>query len=366
MSRRGENIYHRSDGRWEARIPCEPTPDGVKKYRSIYAHSYAEVKEKMEREKQKKREPDALPELRMDEVFRRWLRDMRPQWKDSTYSCYMQIAEKHLFPDLGSVPVSEMNAARLQEFARKKQEGGHPLSDSYLHDLTRMVAQALKHLQTRYGYKLDVQLPVYRVRRRKVRPMPTRASIQVLFRYLLDHLEDDTCLGILLCCHTGLRIGELCALRWEDIELEDGVVHVRRTLQRIKAYENGKSVSKVVLSTPKSAQSLRDIPLPGGMTAILRKYAKRGECYLISGKNAPYAEPRTLQYRFQSVLRECGLEYFNFHMLRHIFATRCVVLGFDTNSVSELLGHANVQITLNAYVHPSAERKRELMSLFYL
>ena len=367
MPRRGENIYRRNDGRWEGRIPDGYAEDGTKKYRSVYARTYGEVKEKMQQEKLKPaKKQGAEKNLMMGDVIRRWLDDNRVQWKDSTYSCYMQIADKHLFPAFETIPVAKMNAGVLNRFVQEKKEGDPPLSDSYVRDLTRMIMQALKHLQNQYGYEMETKLSAYKMQSRKHKQLPSRKTIAVLERYLRAHLDDDTCLGVLLCCYTGLRIGELCALQWSDIDLEEGVVHVTKTLQRIKVYENGGSHSQVIFSSPKSIQSVRDIPLSTEMADTMRRYAKGPECYIISGRNVAFAEPRTLQYRFQSILRDCGLEYFNFHMLRHIFATRCVALGFDTNSVSELLGHANVQITLNAYVHTSTERKRELMSLFYL
>lgn len=365
MSRRGENIYRRKDGRWEARIPNGFTDDGRKKYRSVYARSYTEVKEKAKQQKA------AVPEkptgrMNMEAAIRLWLRDKQFQWKESTYSCYTQIAEKQLIPAFGKLPVNQMNNSVLNDFIAEKRNGSMPLSDSYIRDMTRMLTQVMKHLRDEYHYEISTNISALKPRAKEEKRLPDQKTIEKLERYLMAHVEDRTCIGILLCCHTGLRIGELCALCWEDIDLDAGILHVRRTIQRMKRYQDGGSSSQVVFSTPKSKRSSRDIPLTPVMLKLLREAKGSPKDFLIPGKNVPYAEPRTLQYRFRSILSQCGIEYFNFHMLRHIFATRCIVLGFDTNSVSELLGHANVQITLNLYVHSSAERKRELMSHYYI
>lgn len=364
MSRRGENIYHRKDGRWEARVPCGFQENGRKKYRSVYADSYAEVKKKALRE-QSSQQKKPVGRLTVEDALNIWMQDKHFQWKDSTYSCYRQIAQKQLLPELGGIPIRQMNNRILNEFIAEKKNGSVPLSDSYIRDMTRMLVQSLKHLRNEYDYDVPCTLSALKPREKEQKSLPNQKTMEKLQRYLIQNAEDRTCLGVLLCCHTGLRIGELCALRWEDIDLENGIVYVRRTVQRMKLYKDGKESSQIVFSTPKSRKSNREIPLSPGICELLKRYARSPEEYIIPGRNVPYAEPRTLQYRFRNILEQCGIPYFNFHMLRHIFATRCVVLGFDTNSVSELLGHANVQITMNLYVHSSAERKRELMSQFH-
>lgn len=365
MARRGENIYHRKDGRWEARIPCGTAADGHKKYRSVYGKTYSEVKMKSQNIKPA---ITGMPTGRLciEEALNIWMEDKRFEWKESTYSCYRQIAQKQLIPVLGKIPVNKMNNRILNDFIAEKKTGTEVLSDSYIRDMTRMLVQSLKHLKTQYDYTVPENLSALKPKEKEKKELPNRQTMEKLEKYLLQNLEDNTCLGILLCCHTGLRIGEICALRWGDIDLENGMIYVRRNMQRTKVYKNGTESSQIVFSTPKSRRSARDIPLPPVILELLKSRAGEPEQYLIQGRNAPYAEPRTLQYRFRHILEQCEIEYFNFHMLRHIFATRCVTLGFDTNSVSELLGHANIQTTLSLYVHSSAERKRELMSHFYL
>ena len=147
--------------------------------------------------------------------------------------------------------------------------------------------------------------------------------------------------------------------------MEEKTIFVHQTMQRLqingKDSENGKK-TRVLISTPKSSCSIRKIPIPNEIFEMLKKVRTVPEAFLLTGVSSKYIEPRTLQYYFKNVLKECGIEDANFHVLRHTFATRCIEVGFDIKSLSEILGHANVNITLNCYVHPSMELKRENMS----
>lgn len=170
-------------------------------------------------------------------------------------------------------------------------------------------------------------------------------------------------IGILISLFTGLRIGELCALTWENISIENENIHVNRTLQRIQivnADEQSSSKTQIIITSPKSVCSIRTIPLPKSIISVLQKIEVK-EGYLLTGNIEKYVEPRSMQYHFKKVLSKCGIEIVNFHVLRHTFATRCIELGFDVKTLSELLGHSNVNITMSRYVHPSFELKKENM-----
>ena len=158
--------------------------------------------------------------------------------------------------------------------------------------------------------------------------------------------------------YTGLRIGEVCGLKWCDIDLNKGIFKVRQTVQRI--YVN--SSTKLTIDTPKSKSSVREIPLPKFLTEILRNFKSDDSAFILSGKENP-TDPRTLQYRFKSLLKKADLPSINYHSLRHMFATNCIALGFDVKTLSEILGHATVETTLNRYVHSSMERKTVCMNL---
>ena len=168
--------------------------------------------------------------------------------------------------------------------------------------------------------------------------------------------KGTTKLAVLLSYNMGLRIGEVCGLRWDDIDLHKGTLTIRKTVQRI--YENRKT--KIYIGSPKSKCSERIIPIPGFLLPILKEY-KRCE-YVLSGCEK-VVEPRTLQYRFKTLLKKAKIPSVTFHSLRHSFATNCIKLGFDVKTLSEILGHSSVEITLNRYVHSSMDRKRACMDM---
>ena len=169
--------------------------------------------------------------------------------------------------------------------------------------------------------------------------------------------------GILLAVFTGMRIGELCALRWENINLKDKTIHINATMQRLKNQDpDNPAKTRITITPPKSEMSVRTIPMTDEIFALCRKIqCLDGKSFILTG-NLQYMEPRTLQNRFKKIIRECGLENVHFHTLRHTFATRCVEVGFEIKSLSEILGHANTSITLEQYVHSSLEMKRSNMN----
>lgn len=179
---------------------------------------------------------------------------------------------------------------------------------------------------------------------------------------ILLHNTDLRKFGVLLCLYTGIRIGEICALKWENVDLINGVISIRKTLQRIQCIEpcTGRK-TKVIITDPKSNCSIRDIPLPTFLTKMAQEYHSKPEAYVLTGCEEHYIEPRLLQYEFKKYIHACGLEGVNYHALRHTFATRCIELGFDAKTLSEILGHTNVNITLNRYVHSSLDTKRFCM-----
>jgi len=169
--------------------------------------------------------------------------------------------------------------------------------------------------------------------------------------------------GILICLFTGLRIGEVCALKWKDISLSQKIIYVNKTMQRVQNSNSTDRKTKIIITQPKSSCSIRAIPLPDSIINILSLNQKTDECYVLTGKENTFIEPRNMQYHFKKVLKQCDMDSFSFHALRHTFATRCVEVGFDVKSLSEILGHASINITMNRYVHPSMDLKRENMNL---
>lgn len=189
----------------------------------------------------------------------------------------------------------------------------------------------------------------------------SRSEQKILIDYLLTDLNSCK-FGILFTLYTGLRIGEICALKWENINLNDGLVYINATMLRIKNIEaDPEAKTKIIINDPKSFSSSRIIPLSDYIINLCHKFQCNNESYVLTGTHK-YLEPRTLQNRFNKYCKECNLVGVHFHTLRHTFATRCVEVGFEIKSLSEILGHSNIQITLQRYVHSSLELKRENIS----
>ena len=198
--------------------------------------------------------------------------------------------------------------------------------------------------------------------RQDIKPMRVlnKAEQRQLCEYILKRPEACS-IGILVCMFTGLRIGEICALRWEDISFSDQSIYIHHTLQRIQMHRGHGAKTEVIVTTPKSSCSIRKIPLPDEILEILVLNKKASSGYVLTNDEYKFIEPRTMQNKFKKILKAAGIENANFHALRHTFATRCVELGFDVKSLSEILGHATVNITMNRYVHPTYEMKKENM-----
>ena len=161
----------------------------------------------------------------------------------------------------------------------------------------------------------------------------------------------------------GLRIGELCALQWSDIDVDNGIMKISKTMQRLQNLSNTNSKkTDVVISSPKSDSSSRIIPIPEFLQILFKQYKTNDiDAYFLTGTSERFIEPRTYQYYFKKVLKENNIEQTNYHILRHTFATRCIENGFDIKSLSEILGHSSVKITLDRYVHSSMDLKRKNM-----
>lgn len=176
-----------------------------------------------------------------------------------------------------------------------------------------------------------------------------------LEEYLREH-PSFSGIGINLSLYMGLRIGEVCALQWSDIDLEKRILTVSKTIQRVQC-RTGEKHTKLIITEPKSESSKRVIPIPDCLLPMLRQFKDSIEVYVVSGKKKP-VEPRTMQYRFAKILHNADLPSFHYHSLRQLFATRCVELGFDVKTLSEILGHSSVEVTLNRYmgeahIHPN-------------
>ena len=233
-------------------------------------------------------------------------------------------------------------------------------SSKYTSDIVILLKEISKWAAKTYEIKDCLQnLDIPKVRKQEP-VMLTSKENKTLMKYLRKKIT-PTKAGILLTMYTGLRIGELCALTWKEIDLEQKVLYVRKTLQRI--YVKGwKRKTMVTATTPKTESSVREIPLPESIVKILKKIRSGKNTYLLSGSES-FIEPRTLSNRFKKILKDLELTDVHFHSLRHNFATKCLQSRFDIKTLSEILGHSNAGVTMRIYVHTSLEQKRACMSL---
>lgn len=362
MPRRGMNIYRRKDGRWEGRVTIGGHGKARRRYRSVYGKTYAEVKKRMDDMRAEIALGKEEEQYTVGEAVEIWIKERGAYWKKSTYATYVLMVNKYILPMAGNVPLGHMDEG-LMEKILSDIRGEKKLSNRYQRNICALIIRVMRHMKKKHHCRIEVPDNLFSPEKQRERQLPGERDLAILEQYLMEqaHKGEETCLGILTAFYTGLRIGEVCALRWEEIDLTNAVIHIHRNLQRVKAGDGQKNNTEILMQTPKTGSSCRIIPIPPVLLPLLKKRSQKPDQYLIRGKRKPWAEPRTLQYRFAGILKECGLECFNFHMLRHAFATRCIAGGFDVKSLSEILGHSSIQITLNLYVHSSMQRKRQLM-----
>jgi Site-specific recombinase XerD len=356
MARRGENIYKRKDGRWEGRYKIGVKPDGTSKYRSVYGKSYTAVKDMLALLKvQNNKEPISSGSLTVKALFDEWLNAIKNRVKPSTFENYRLKVDKHLLPEFGGMRYEMLSADMLHQFIQKKLN--HGLSAKYVADIVTVFKSAARYASKLHGYRNPLDSVVLPKAEKEETVLLDTKQQKTLCRYLTSNMN-LTALCVMLSLYTGLRVGEVCGLMWQGIDFEKSILTVNRTVQRIRT-EHG---TMLHIGSPKSRTSRRSIPIPAFLMEFLRKYRGQGDVYVLSGTNN-VTEPRTLQRRFQSILKKADLPSQHYHCLRHIFATNCLQLGFDIKTLAELLGHSSPQTTLNRYLHTSMERKIECMRL---
>lgn len=305
------------------------------------------------------------PETKYEELLEQWLSSIQLRVKESTYARYYYLVTAYIIPLFGKYPINEITVPCVESGVYKLltegRNGRTALSAKSVADILSVIRATLEYgAYTGWGTSCNLRKILIRKKHVEIRVLSVEE--QQRFRdYLLSDMNFCK-LGILLSLYTGIRIGELCALKWKYVDLENGVLQIRQTMQRIQDVLGTDSrKTKIIITEPKTFQSHRDIPLPKFINIILQEYEVGKNDYLLTGNKEKYMEPRTLQNRFKQYLREAEIPNINFHALRHTFATRCIEAGFEIKSLSEILGHSNVNITMNRYVHSSFSLKRENM-----
>lgn len=374
MSKKGENIYKRKDGRWEGRyIRCYDT-DGKAKYGYIYGRTYSDVKDELVQKKADAiRQPNSgsLRAVVYSDILDGWLRASKLKTKESTHARYSQLVRTHIKPHLGRYQLSRISTSKIEGFleyllSKGRLDGTGGLSPKTVTDILAIIKNTMEYARCQ-NMAVICNLAKLSVKGKEKEMRVLTPEEQDALAAVLVHNMDRYKFGVLLSLYTGIRIGELCALQWGDFETNLSTLTVRKTMQRVKNTDNlTNSKTKIIITEPKSQCSVREIPLPPFMVEIAKSFQTNPDAFVLSGTVSQYVEPRTMQNRFQTYVKQSGIASANYHALRHSFATRCVELSFDIKTLSTILGHASVNITLNRYVHSSMELKKANMSKFSL
>ena len=359
MSKRGENIYKRKDNRWEGRFIKSHDPGGKAKYGYVYAASYREAREKLMKKRAEYQAPRSQTKC-LREYSEEWLALQETRLKQSTCSKYRGMLRLHILPVFGDDPISRITALAVERFGYQlMSEQGSKLSPKSGKDVLTLLQAILKYACRQEGASLPLPQIIYpREEKKEIRVLSYEEQTK-LVNYCSANM-DSLHFGVLLAMLTGMRIGELCALRWGDISEVEGTVSVSKTMQRIQIDEGLQSRTKIVVDLPKSDTSKRLIPLTEHARFLCEKYrVPNPDAYVLTGSVNQFVEPRLMQYHLKQFAKECGVKELHFHALRHTFATRCIEVGVEMKSLSEILGHSSIKITMDRYVHSSLAFKRE-------
>lgn len=282
--------------------------------------------------------------------------------KKSTLSAYILLIENHLLPEFGNS--SEIEEEQVQKFVFQKLEQG--LSQKTVKDILIVLKMILK-----FGAKnkwiqfspFQIQYPT--VRENQQIEVLSRTHQKKVMNYIQEHFTFRN-LGIYICLSSGIRIGEICALTWKDIDTDNGIIYIRKTIQRIYVIENGERRTELLLDSPKTKNSIREIPMSRELLRMLKPFKKivNPSFFVLTNDSKP-TEPRTYRSYYKNLMRQLEIPEIKFHGLRHSFATRCIESKCDYKAVSVLLGHSNISTTLNLYVHPNLEQKKKAIDQMF-
>ena len=297
-----------------------------------------------------------------EEIVVLWQADKKQYVKRSTYSAYSLLVNNHLIPAFAVA--YDVTEDMVQSFVFTKLEQG--LSQKSIKDIL-IVLKMILRFAVKHGFmqhrEIDVKFPTERERQEL--EVLSRSSQKQIMEYVQRHFTFMN-LGIYICLCAGLRIGEVCALVWDDIDVESGVINVSKTIQRIYVIEGGEKHTEVIIDTPKSTNSIREIPIPRDLLKMIKPFKKvvNGRFYVLTNSAQP-TEPRTYRNYYKRLMKELDMPKLKFHGLRHSFATRCIESHCDYKTVSVLLGHSNISTTLNLYVHPNMEQKKKCVEQMF-
>lgn len=366
------SIRQRPDGRWEGRYVAGYLPNGKPDRKSVYGDTQADVKKKLREITQSLEEGEYIApnKITVESWLNTWFNVyFLPHHRESTATIYDVNIRAYLVPNLGRHMLQKLRVEHIQAFVTAQAKESAPAT------VRKMVEVLRAALKQAVSNGLIAKNPCDSL----ILPKMEQREIQMLspeeqstFLKALPDSEDGRALSFIL--FTGLRVSELCALRWEDVE--DDHFTVRQGLVRTKAFEaevEG-SRTKLTIAPPKSKAGMRAIPILPEVSAILRQqyrlFAERklkagpawkeGDYVFCSEAGSP-KDPANLRRSLKRVLKAANLEQRGLHALRHTFATNLIRAGVDARTVGELIGHSKVAFTLQTYVHSSDEQKRQAL-----
>jgi integrase len=297
------------------------------------------------------------------EVVQLWKTDKKLYVKKSTFSAYVLLLENHLLPVFGKTD-EEITEVEVQKFVHQKLTQG--LSQKSIKDILIVLKMVLKfgakHKLLVYN-PFEIQYPT--VRENQNIEVLSRTHQKKVMNYIQEHFTFRS-LGIYICLSSGIRIGEICALTWDDIDTENGTIHIRKTIQRIYMIEDGNRRTELLLDTPKTKNSIREIPMSRELLRMLKPFKKIvNPTFFVLTNDAKPTEPRTYRSYYKTLMRDLEIPELKFHGLRHSFATRCIESNCDYKTVSVLLGHSKISTTVNLYVHPNMEQKKKAIDQMF-
>ena len=288
-------------------------------------------------------------------VTEEWLKYKKNTVKKSTYYNYSYSVAKYLYPSFAG-----KNITKIKNYNNFIEELSDTLSPKTVRDIVTKLKEIINFYEEEHNTKLNIKkMSLPKMNKKEIQILSNKEK-QKLEKYCIEQNSLKS-LGILICLNTGLRVEEVCALRWENVDFETRRIHVEKTIERIYSKEENKTI--VIIDTPKSITSVRTIPINSKLYNILKQIRGKSKKtdFVLTGSSEHYVEPRNYQYHFKEILKRNKVKKYKFHTLRHTFATNCIEAGMDIKSLSEILGHADVSITLNIYVHSSDKAKRKYL-----
>lgn len=361
MGKRGENIYKRKDGRWEGRYRKSRNREGRILYGYIYGKKYNDVRKRLLEKKVHYLEYTG-------ETFEGTLSEWLDHWlfvviknnvKLSTWTSYESKIRNHINPFLGREKLHLIEKKHLSAFLQQLSTCKY--SENTIKNIFNILNSSLNYaVETGWLSRNPCKGLSFspKEKRQDIRAL----SIEQQKKLEEFAFEESECSAIIIGLATGMRVGEISALKWTDIDFEYGVINVNRTLQRIPDPAN-QGQTKVIMGSPKTKSSFRKIPLATNLKNYLLEKKESSHSDYVVCSNQGFAEPRVINYRLKRVIKQTGLAPFHFHVLRHTFATRCIENNIDISSLSKLLGHTSVKLTLDTYTDSLWKKRKEAMEI---